>query len=218
MLFPSHREGAKRYSTRLSRSGQSPRKEQTDKITCPWARSGRLARSQPSSETGFSAAALTGPPLDLEPQFRACASQPSISRTDHGHLWCKAPKRGPPGQTRAGRAQQRRRRYPRGDRGLPRASPSRPWAQATAGMPRGRRSPPKGRLLRNMCEPQGLCCSHGIWGEKKRFREARWPEWAATVKHSSVTQTAEQHVEKMVPPTARLPPVLAAVGSTISTL
>lgn len=50
-LSPDHREGGQQHSVWLSRSGQSPSKEQTNEISRPWARSGRLARSQPKSQT-----------------------------------------------------------------------------------------------------------------------------------------------------------------------
>lgn len=112
-LFPNHREGAQQYSTSLSRLGQSPSKEQTNEITHPWARGGRLAQSQPKSETCSQASMLTGPhPLVCAPSSLS-ASQPSNSTVSGGtaiphpnpesqsplsHFWFKAPKRGTPRQ------------------------------------------------------------------------------------------------------------------------
>lgn len=83
-LFPNHREGVQPYSTWLSRLGQSPSKEQTNEITHPWARSGRLAWSQPKSGIRSHAAVLTGPhPLSCAPSSLR-ASQPSNSTLSGG--------------------------------------------------------------------------------------------------------------------------------------
>lgn len=62
-LFPNHRGGTQQYSTGLSRLGHSPSEEQTNEITHPRATSGRLARSQPKSETCALEVVLMGPPL-----------------------------------------------------------------------------------------------------------------------------------------------------------
>lgn len=128
-LFPDHREGSRRHSGRLGRSGQSPSKEQTDGISRPWARSRRLARSQPGPHTSLPCRRVSGsaaPRTRSSPGLRFLASAApsqsgSRSRTPQA-FGLEPPNKDLPGQSiQEGRVQETHRPSPSGNRAWPTA-------------------------------------------------------------------------------------------------